>query len=148
MHPAVPALILAATLWAAPATAQNAASPLPVASGELARLLATDQMVRVQTTDGRYQTGRNLAINSREIQRAWVRGKSTKTGAIVGGITGLVGGALIGYLVTNPSSSPCDANNCTRTGVTVISGLLGAAAGTGAGAIVGSLIPKWRLRFP
>ena len=76
------------------------------------------------------------------IRRAWVRERATRTGAVIGGAVGLVAGVTYGLLITQPESSPCDADNCTRAGVTAVSGLLGAAAGAGLGAIVGSLFHR------
>ena len=74
------------------------------------------------------------------IRRAWVRERATGTGAVIGGAVGLVAGVTYGLLITRPESSPCDADNCTRAGVTAVSGLLGTAIGAGLGAIVGTLI--------
>lgn len=103
---------------------------------------ASDQSVLLD------RNGDRLEIARADIQKVWVRGRATKKGAIIGGIVGLAAGVTYGLLITRPESSPCDADNCTRAGVTAVSGAIGLAAGAGIGALIGSVIPRWRLRFP
>ncbi|MGE0352532.1 MAG: hypothetical protein AB7I33_15085 [Gemmatimonadales bacterium] len=83
-------------------------------------------------------------VPSADIERVWVRSHSTKTGALVGGIGGLVGGVIFGVIVGGIACEPVDGGDCTTAGVAVLSGLVGAAAGTGVGALVGSLVPRWK----
>lgn len=136
----------------------------PEAAAQSARFVTPGERVRVETTDSRLIEGMSEATGAEmvrlnrdgerldfavaDIRRAWVQRRSTRSGAIIGGVVGLAAGITYGLLITRPESSPCDADNCTRTGVTVASGLIGAAVGAGAGALIGSLIPRWQLRFP
>lgn len=88
------------------------------------------------------QADADLVMARANLQGALARGRATGTGAAIGGVAGLLVGVAYGLLITRPSSSPCDSDNCTRAGVTAVSGLIGAAAGVGLGAIVGSFIRK------
>lgn len=166
MRTSVLILALVALMGSVPAAAQiQSVRPTGAPIGNsLPKILIPNQLVRIQTLDGSRHTGITgpltdgslvlnspnevLRINVAEIERMWLRGHATRKGALIGGAIGLAGGVVYGLLITEPASSPCDANNCTRAGVTVLSGLLGAAVGAGSGAIIGSLIPRWSLRFP
>lgn len=149
----VSVLVLGAGLLLAPdAMAQS--SPL-VTPGERVRLETSDAR-RLEGTveDARMdgitliRDGERLEVAIAGLRRAWVRERSTRTGAVIGGVVGLAAGITYGLLITQPESSPCDADNCTRAGVTAASGAIGAVLGAGTGALIGSLIPRWRLRFP
>lgn len=72
-----------------------------------------------------------------EIQRAWVRGRHTKTGAIIGGILGAGGGLFFGLLIDAVCEGDCQGSAATVT-------VLGLGAGVGLGALVGSAFPRWK----
>ena len=80
-----------------------------------------------------------------EIQRLWVRGPATKTGVLVGGLTGLVAGLAYGFLI---GGIACAETDCTRAEVAAVVGLVGGAAGAAVGASIGLIVPKWHLSFP
>jgi len=86
-------------------------------------------------------------LSSSDIDKLWVRGRATKTGAIVGGIVGLLAGVGYGLLVGEVICNNEDCNADTGAAVAVL-GLGGAAVGTGGGALIGAAIPKWHLRLP
>ncbi|MEP7326137.1 MAG: hypothetical protein ABI836_09335 [Gemmatimonadota bacterium] len=117
----------------------------------LARLRPT-QFVRVETpvmgrvqgrlagnSDGelRLVNGDEHIIPVKDIQRAWVRGRHTKTGAIVGGLLGAGGGLLLGLL----ADELCE--YCTHSAVVPVT-LVGLGIGAGLGAIIGAAIPHWK----
>jgi hypothetical protein len=83
------------------------------------------------------QDDQERRIPTDQIQRAWVRGRATGIGAIVGSVIGLGGGLLLGAVV----DAVCETESCG--GATIPVGLLGAGVGAGVGAIVGSAIPRW-----
>ena len=128
------------------------AGPSSLDSASLAQLRPS-RFVRVQfpdlsRTQGRVvrgsatevylnQDGQERQIPTAEIQRAWVRGRATGLGAIVGGVLGLGSGLFFGALVDGLCEYDC-AGDATLT-----LGVLGAAGGAGAGAIIGSLFPRW-----
>lgn len=142
----LPVLLLATPLWTA------AAQGGPLDSASLARL-RPDRFVRVELPDlGRIQgqvTRNSMTdlylsqgeqerqIPTAQIQRAWVRGRATRTGAIVGGVLGLGAGLFVGAL----ANGLCESTSCGDA--TLPAALLGTLAGAGVGAIVGSAIPKW-----
>ncbi len=78
------------------------------------------------------------------IDTLWTRGRATTTGLLVGGI---VGGIVITGLAVLASGF-CEYDCETSISDYVIVGFVGAAAGAGIGGIVGTAIPKWKLRFP
>ncbi len=80
-----------------------------------------------------------------EISLLWTRGRSTGKGALIGGIAGLVIGAVYGAAI---SEVTCAESACTTVGVMAAIGGIGAAGGAGLGALVGLAIPRWKLRFP
>lgn len=80
------------------------------------------------------------------IDRVWVRGTATKKGAVAGGVTGAVLGAL-GFALF--SYGVCDAAECSVDGSAVLLGLaIGGATGAATGAVVGSMFGQWHLKFP
>ncbi len=86
-------------------------------------------------------------LSSSDIDKLWVRGRATKTGAIIGGIVGLLAGVGYGLLLGEVICNNEDCNADTGTVVAAL-GLGGALAGAGGGALIGAAIPKWHLRFP
>jgi hypothetical protein len=80
-----------------------------------------------------------------EIDQLWTQGRSTAKGALIGGVAGLVIGAVYGALI---SEVTCAESSCTALGLAAAFGGIGAAGGAGVGALVGLAIPSWKLRFP
>jgi hypothetical protein len=127
----------------------------------LAPLVPKTSLVRLRA-QGIETTGRLIALTSgvatletetgnrtaslASVDSIWVRGRATKTGAIVGGIGGAVlFGAFVGYAVSGLCEVDCD--NSFLEGA-LVGGALGLGGGAILGAGIGALIPKWRLRFP
>ena len=120
--------------------------------------LKPDRFVRIQVPDLGRVSGRVNALTPNKltlvtadrdrrvslaaIDTLWVRGRRTKTGAIIGSIVGLGGGIFLGLLVDGLCEYDCG------NGAPVTLGILGAAAGAGAGALIGAAIPRWRKIFP
>ncbi|HEV8123380.1 MAG TPA: hypothetical protein VGP80_04005 [Gemmatimonadales bacterium] len=136
-------LMLGASL---PALAQR------IDSTSLAQL-RTDRFVRIETsalgriqgtvaqhsaTDLTLANGGQHVIPVQEIQRAWVRGRHTKTGAIIGGILGAGGGIFLGLLAEGLCEYDCAHN------AYIPLGLVGLGAGAGAGALIGMAFPRWK----
>lgn len=82
-----------------------------------------------------------------DIDRLWVRGRATGTGALVGGVAGTAIGVAYGFLI---GEVVCDNIDCRAdtAEVVLLLGLGGGAAGGLAGALTGLAIPKWHQRFP
>jgi hypothetical protein len=86
-------------------------------------------------------------IDHLEIDRLWVRGRATKQGAIIGGITGLLAGIGMGLFIGEVICNNEDCNADTGAAVVAL-GVGGGLLGAGGGALIGSTIAKWHLRFP
>ena len=131
------------------------------ADSVLAPLVPKTSLVRLRT-EGTRVTGRLIALTSgvatletdsgnrsaslATVDSIWVRGRATRTGAIVGGIAGAVlFGAFVGYVAEGICEVDCD--NSFLEGA-LVGGALGLGGGALLGAGIGALIPKWRLRFP
>ena len=131
------------------------------AEAVLTPLVARASLVRLRT-QGSEMTGRLIALTSgvatvdtesgnrtatlAAVDSIWVRGRATRTGVLVGGISGaVIGGVYLGLLVSATCESDCD--NIGVEGA-LVGGGLGLVAGGLVGAGIGALIPKWRLRFP
>jgi hypothetical protein len=145
-------LVLAAS--AAPLSAQSIDEALqPVAERRQVIRLRTENAEitgRLQALAGGTATletphgSRSVALAS--VDSAWVRHRSTGTGALVGGIVGgVAGAAFVGLLAA--AACEYDCNNVGLEGGLV--GLaLGGAGGALVGAAIGAAIPRWRWRFP
>jgi hypothetical protein len=100
------------------------------------------QTIRVSTRDqGRveYRFGsRDFAVTS--IDSLWVRGRSTATGAIVGGLTL---GAVSWAIVSGACSPGADCSGVEVPAAAAV-GLVGGAL---LGALIGSTMPRWKLRY-
>ena len=82
-----------------------------------------------------------------DIERLWVRGRSTRRGALVGALVGVAFGIWIG----TEAADVCDIDGepCFTTAeAAAVGGLLSGAGGAVVGAGIGFAIPTWRLRFP
>ncbi len=84
-------------------------------------------------------------VASAELGRVWVRERSTRTGAIVGGIAGAVSGGVLFNIVARVA---CESSDCQIAGATLVGVGVGALGGGLVGAVIGAAIPHWRLRFP
>lgn len=84
-----------------------------------------------------------------DIQRLWVRGRSSGSGSAVGALLGAGAGAFLGDLSRQLA---CDCGDATPwgergTGIAV-GALVGGGIGFLAGRLIGSGIPTWRVVFP
>ncbi len=80
------------------------------------------------------------------IDQIWVRGTATEKGALIGGVTGAVLGALTFALF---SYGICDAADCRVDGQAVIlGGVIVGATGAATGAVIGAMLGQWHLKFP
>lgn len=120
--------------------------------------LKPDRFVRIQLPDlGRIQgkvgfrTGSEMVLQMEDEKRTvslssvdtlWVRGRRTKTGAIIGGLVGIGGGIFLGALANALCEYDCGGN------VVVAGALFGMATGGITGAVIGAAIPRWRRVFP
>lgn len=91
-----------------------------------------------------WRDGEQRSLSLDEMAHLWVRGNAVKTGALVGGLGGLVVGVAWGFLI---GEIACAETNCTRLEVAAAAGGVFAVGGTAAGALVGLAIPAWHLRF-
>jgi len=86
--------------------------------------------------------GASAPYEGAAIDSLWVRGRATAAGAIVGAV--VLGGATFGVtsaICQSVNESPCG----SETTVPLV--LAGAAGGALIGAVIGTAIPKWRLRY-
>jgi hypothetical protein len=132
--------------------ANLAAHAQRIASTSLAQL-RTERFVRIETsalgriqgtvaqrsaTDLTLTNGGEHVIPVQEIQRAWVRGRHTKTGSIIGGVLGAGGGLILGLLAEGLCEFDCHHNTALPAT------LFGIGIGAGVGAIIGSAFPRWK----
>jgi hypothetical protein len=73
-----------------------------------------------------------------------VRGRQTKTGAIIGGIAGVAVGIFVGVMV----NGVCETDDCRGARPYLIAIPAFGAGGALLGAAVGSAFPKWKRVFP
>jgi hypothetical protein len=84
-----------------------------------------------------------------DVEALWVRGRATVPGAIVGAIVVGVAGGLFTWVAGSLGCSDDGITDNCKPGLYLVSGgLVGAAIGGGAGAVVGAAIPKWHRRYP
>ena len=119
--------------------------------GQMVRLRAhggnrtESRVVSVRTeSPALWLEGASAPYDGATIDSLWVRGRATATGAIVGAV--VFGAATSGAGLAickglSESSSSCGSDT------TVPLFLAGAAGGALIGAVIGSAIPKWRLRY-
>jgi hypothetical protein len=83
-----------------------------------------------------------------QIEALYERVATTRAAAKIGAVTGgLVGGAVLGYACFAESSPDEGGKGSEWMGCAAVGGILGAGGGAAIGAGIGSLIPKWHLRF-
>ena len=92
--------------------------------------------------------GEPTQVQLGDIERLWVRGRSTGRGAWIGAAVGVVAGVIFGVTLGKAFCSDDDGTFCTPAGVGAVTGLVFGAGGTVVGAGIGFAIPTWRLRFP
>ena len=79
-----------------------------------------------------------------ELRELSVRGRHTKTGAILGGIAGVAFGTFVGLI----ANALCETDTCDGAEPFVIAIPAFGAGGALVGAAVGSAFPKWKRVFP
>ena len=153
--PFVAALLSASIAW----TPVNSATAQQSTERQLAfESLADSQWVRLAVPDVGRHEGRVLERSSElvvlsakaeplrvpatAIDTLWTRGNAVKTGAIVGGLTGLALGVLAGA-TCNDWGEDCP----TDTAMLALGGI-GLGGGTLLGSLFGLAIPKWHRRYP
>lgn len=92
----------------------------------------------------RAETGTTDTLRLADLQALSVRGRQTKTGAIVGGSLGLAFGLFVGYMV----GALCDSSDCDRGEPFLVTIPLFAGGGTLVGAAIGAAFPKWKQVYP
>ncbi len=147
------ALLLGATL---PAYGQEGPPAIP----QLGRLGPTS-VVRATLPDGRRLTGRFVAMGDGHlgvraesgltdtlslglVRTLDLRGRHTKTGAIIGGSAGLAAGLFFGWFI----GALCDAAVCDRAEPFLLTIPIFAGGGTLLGAAIGAAVPKWKQIYP
>jgi hypothetical protein len=141
-------------------TAQTPASPPSLVEARLQQL-KSDSYLRVAVVGDGTIAGRlsdrgagsfSLAMDSGsrtlrvdQVEALWVRGRATRTGAVVGGIVGVVSGVLFGLWVEKTFYEGVDPN---YAGAAARGGVIFGAAGLALGAVIGTAIPKWHQKYP
>jgi hypothetical protein len=105
-------------------------------------------VVRIRTSDGQLLQGRlsitDTPLGGTAIDSLWVKGHRAKSGAIIGS---LVLGAASAVFWSEMCNIASEGHGCDETGSVVGLTLAGAAAGAGLGALIGTAVPTWRLRY-
>ena len=92
----------------------------------------------------RAESGTTDTLRLTELQALSVRGRQTKTGAIVGGSLGLAFGLFVGYMV----GALCESADCDRGEPFLVTIPLFAGSGSLIGAAIGAAFPKWKKVYP
>ena len=80
-----------------------------------------------------------------EVTEAWTRKHNTGKGALIGGIAGVVIGAVLGGAASGfCETDPCDSAASTA----LVGGLVVGAGGAALGALIGAAIPGWKRVLP
>ena len=146
--------VLAGLIAPAGATAQGSPGSVldQVAPGKFVRARVDAQ----RTVSGRYvavgdgrlgirsDLGTTDTLRLGELQELTVRGRHTKTGAIVGGIAGVAVGVFVGVMV----NGVCETEDCKGARPYLIAIPAFGAGGALLGAALGSAFPKWKRVFP
>jgi hypothetical protein len=141
-----------------PAAAQASRIDTQAAAEALARL-HPESVLRIESQNGRRVQGRFDGLSQTTIRvsfdgsgesvdldrltAVWVRGRQTKTGAIIGGVAGLGLGLFVGYI----ANALCDTDDCPGEAY-VLAPALFIPAGALVGGAVGAAIPHWRRIIP
>lgn len=149
-----------AVLWlsGAAAAAQDPATLRDLRPGMVIRIEATTLQERLEGTLHEWASDtitirpinsppRPIAIS--DVTALWSRGRATKTGALVGGAIGGLGGGIVLSLLCAIGSTDDGVigNEGFDPGCAALGAGLGLLVGGGVGAGVGASIPTWRLRF-
>jgi hypothetical protein len=160
VFPSLRALLLVGITAAgipASAAAQSTRIDTQAAAEALARL-HPESVLRIDAQGGRRVQGRfdglsqasirvsfdgsGESVDLDQLTAVWVRGRHTKTGAIVGGVGGLGLGLFIGYV----ANALCETGDCGRA--YLLAPALFIPAGALVGAAIGAAIPNWRRIIP
>lgn len=152
-------LYVGVTLIAVPASvgAQATRIDTQAASEALARL-HPESVVRIEAQGGRRIQGRfdgvsptgirvsfdgsGESVDLDQLTAVWVRGRHTKTGAILGGVGGLGLGLFVGYI----ANALCETDDCGSA--YLLAPALFIPAGALVGAAIGAAVPNWRRIIP
>ena len=154
-------VVLLCSLFLPGATGPAPAQAGPSTSGGVLSRIRPGAMVRArlgpeQTITGKYlpigdgrlgisaDRGTTDTLRLDRLRELAVRGRHTKTGAIVGGAAGVAFGAFVGIIIT----ATCEAADCDGVGPYFVTVPLFGAGGTLLGGAVGAAIPRWRKVFP
>jgi hypothetical protein len=86
------------------------------------------------------------AVELAAIEQLWVRRTATKKGAVIGGVTGAILGALSFAFM---SYAVCDAASCSvDLRVTGIGVVAGGVFGSITGAVFGAMFGQWHSKYP
>jgi len=127
---------------------------------DLGRLGPTS-VIRATLSDGRTLTGRFAAVGDgrlgvssdagttdtlqlTQLRTLSVRGRNTKTGAIIGGSAGLAAGLFFGWMI----GALDDSADPDRTGPFLVTVPLFTGSGALLGGVIGAAIPKWKKVYP
>ncbi|MGH9892124.1 MAG: hypothetical protein ACREA0_09115 [bacterium] len=80
-------------------------------------------------------------VLAQTIDSLWVKGHATSTGAIVGATIAAVGSVVVSAAVCKSIREDFP---CGESGKAITASIAGGAA---LGAVIGSVVPKWRLRY-
>jgi len=94
------------------------------------------------------RNGESAQVQLGDIERLWVRGRSTGRGAWIGAAIGLAAGIIIGLDIAGGLCHDDDGTFCSDAKVAAVLGAAFGAGGAVLGAGIGFAIPTWRLRFP
>ena len=152
---AAAATLLGVVLSAIPLSAQTPDSVIAplVAQSRFVRLktesiLVTGKLIALSGGVATLQSesGAHQSIGLAEVDSVWVRKNSAKTGAIVGGVTlGVLGAVAMRAFAL----AVCEgSSNCNDVGAAFLGGVVGAIGGAFIGAGIGSLSKRWQRRYP
>lgn len=123
--------------------------------------LGPSSVIRATFADGRAVTGRYAAVGEgrlgvrsgagrtdtlrlAQLQTLSVRGRHTRTGAIVGAAAGLAAGIYFGYFI----GASCESSDCDGGEPYLLTIPLFGGGGALLGAAIGAAVPKWKRVFP
>lgn len=148
-------------------TGEAQAGPLTAPALPVLEKIRVGQTVRAESTGGQEFRGRLLgadaaglriatavdagaeaALPLTDLRALWVRGRATKTGALIGAGTGFVVGALFGLLVEAIADEGDDDGFGASAGAALAVGGIFAIGGGGVGAAIGAALPKWHRKYP
>lgn len=85
--------------------------------------------------------GSRVLLGTQAIDSLWVKGHATATGAIIGTAIAAVGSVVVSAAVCKSIREDFP---CGESGKAIAASIAGGAA---LGAVIGSVLPKWRLRY-